>query len=159
MSGWQKRRSGESTLVHTSFRASLFGAYPLFLVIAQAPPVAYFARLPPGWHQYGARQGGPFALSWCYRLNVHGWASVMPKGGIAVTIFVHREKTNDHPLRLVLPRRPFTELKGVPSTPEFRIHGRVRGAEVEVWVDIRQRRPTATQLQVAQRAISSIRFK
>jgi hypothetical protein len=83
----------------------------------------------------------------------------MPAGGIAVTIFVHREKAKEPPLRLVLPRHPFTGLKGVPNTPEYRLRGRVHGVDVEVWVDIHKRQPSRTQLRAAQRVISAIRFK
>jgi hypothetical protein len=97
-------------------------------------------------------------LSWRYRDNPHGWASVMPKGGIAVTIFVHREETREPQLRLVMPKKPFTLLKGTKDTPEYRIHGRVRTVDVQVWVDIRQRRPTRVELRAAQRVISAIRF-
>jgi hypothetical protein len=98
-------------------------------------------------------------LSWRYRANPHGWAGVIPKGGIAVTIYVHREKTRKPALRLVLPRHPFTGLKGVPNTLEYRMRGRVHGVDAEVWVDIHQRHPTRTELSRAQRVISAIRFR
>jgi hypothetical protein len=49
-------------------------------------------------------------------------------------------------------------LKGAPNTPEYRIAGRVRGFDVDVWVDIRQGHPTRPQRQLAQRAISHSDF-
>jgi proline iminopeptidase len=57
----------------------------------------------------------------------------MPKGGIAVSVFFPHEKPHYPRLRLILPKHPVTVLKGAPDTPEYRIHGRVRGVDVEVW--------------------------
>jgi len=127
-------------------------------VIAATPPIAYFAHLPPGWHQY-AQPPGDLALSWRYRSNPHGWASTMPKGGIAVSVFFPHEKPHYPRLRLILPKHPATVLEGAPDTPEYRIHGRVRGVDVEVWIDIHQRHPTRRQRRLAQRTISAIRFR
>jgi hypothetical protein len=130
-------------------------------VIAQPPPpIVSFARLPAGWRQFADGNGGAFALSWRYRQTVNGWASVMPRNGIAVQVFFLREATPHYRrLRLVMPRSPATTLDGHPDTPEYRIHGRVDGHDVEVWVDIRRPHPTQQQLRLAQRAVSAVRFK
>jgi hypothetical protein len=130
-------------------------------VIAQSPPpIASFAQLPAGWHQFAGSNGGAYALSWRYRPRVNGWASVLPRDGIAVQIFFLNEATPHYQrLKLVMPRSPATTLDGHPDTPEYRIHGRVDGRDVEVWVDIRRPHPTHQQLRLAQRAVSSVRFK
>jgi hypothetical protein len=130
-------------------------------VIAQPPPpIVSFAQLPAGWHQIGDGNGGAYALSWRYRPAVDGWASAMPRNGIVVQVFFLREATPHYQrLRLVMPRSPATNLDGRPDTPEYRIHGRVDGHDVEVWVDIRRPHPTQQQLRLAQRAVSAVRFK
>jgi len=83
----------------------------------------------------------------------------MPEGGIAVSVFFPTDKPHYPRLRLVLPSKPFTLLEGTTDTPEYRIHGRVRGVDVEIWTDIRQRHPSLRQLRLAQRVISGIRFR
>jgi len=83
----------------------------------------------------------------------------MPRGGIVVQVFFPSQAPRYRPLRLLLPRRPATTLEGAPDTPEYRIHGRVRGHDVEVWVDIRQPRPSRAQQRLAQRIVSAIRFR
>ena len=95
-------------------------------------PVASFARLQSGWHEYRAMPGTT-ALSWHYRPSQYGWATSMPRDGIAVTVyFPHvRGRQRYRPLRLVLPRRPSTLLEGTHDTPEYRIFGRVRGGRCE----------------------------
>jgi hypothetical protein len=45
-----------------------------------------------------------------------------------------------------------------PGIREYRISAPVQGHNVEVWVDIRRRRPTPWQLRVAQRVVSGVRF-
>ena len=123
-----------------------------------APPQVSFTQLPSGWRALGAAQGG-YALSWRYRENPYGWAGSMPKNAIAVSVFFPRRKTARYPaLKLVLPTMPATTLEGAPDTPEYRIHGRVLGRDVEVWVDIRRPKPTEAQLKAAQRVVSGIRF-
>jgi hypothetical protein len=83
----------------------------------------------------------------------------MPKDGIAVTVFFpHERRSRYPPLRLLIPKRPTTTLEGAPDTPEYRIHGRVLGREVEVWVDIRRPHPTDAQLRAAQRVVSHLQF-
>jgi hypothetical protein len=83
----------------------------------------------------------------------------MPRNAIAVSVFFPRQKTARYPaLKLVLPRTSATTLEGAPDTPEYRIHGRVLGRDVEVWVDIRRSRPTEEQLKAAQRVVAGIRF-
>src|SRR3954471_18582261 len=101
------------------------------------PPVAYFAKLPAGWRELrGGRNA--VALSWKYRTSPFGWGNAMPRNAIAVQVFFPPGPTARYPpLKLVLPRSPAATLEGAPETPEYRIHGRVRGRNVEVWVDIR----------------------
>ena len=123
------------------------------------PPHVSFSNLPAGWHAFSGANGA-YALSWRYRPNRWGWAPAMPRNGIAVNVFFLASTTAHYPsLRLVLPKTPTTTLEGAPDTPEFRIHGRVRGRDVEVWVDIRRPHPTKAQLRVAQRVVSAIRFE
>jgi hypothetical protein len=83
----------------------------------------------------------------------------MPRNGIVVQVIFPTGLTPRYPpLKLVLPRTPATLLEGTSDTPEYRIHGRVRGRNVEVWVDIRRLHPTRAMLRLAQRVLSSIRF-
>jgi hypothetical protein len=83
----------------------------------------------------------------------------MPRNGIVVNVFFPLERrTHYGPLRLVMPEHPATTLEGAPDTPEYRIHGRVRGRDVEVWIDIRRKRPTRMQLRTARRVVASLRF-
>ena len=127
---------------------------------AGAPlPGVSFSVLPRGWHGVVDLPNGAYALSWRYRENPYGWASSMPENGIAVTVFFLPKKAPPYPsLKLVLPKTPATTLEGAPDTPEYRIHGRVRGRNVEIWVDIRRPKPTQAQLRAAQRVVSGIRF-
>jgi hypothetical protein len=83
----------------------------------------------------------------------------MPRNGIAVWVSFPQQTSRYPPLKLVLPRSPATTLEGAPDTPEYRIHGRVGGHDVEVWVDIRRPHPTRKLLRLAQRAVSAIRFR
>ena len=121
------------------------------------PPIVSFAGLPAGWHRFGSE--GVYALNWRYRPNSLGWATSMPRNGIAVQVFFPNETPRYPPLKLVMPRFPATTLEGAPDTPEYRIHGRVAGRDVEVWIDIRRRHPTARQLWVARRVVSALRFR
>lgn len=125
--------------------------------IGSPPPDVSFSYLPPGWHAYPGSNGA-YALSWRYRPNSSGWASSMPKNGIAVNVFFPLQTAHYPSLKRVLPKVPATTLEGAPDTPEYRIHGRVRGRDVEVWVDIRRVRPTKAQLRFAQRVVSAIHF-
>src|SRR5215203_5412890 len=88
-----------------------------------APPVPSFAVLPPGWHQTDTANGAQ-ALSWRYREDAYGWASSMPKNGVAVGVFFPRKVPQYPPLKLVLPKKPkpATTLEGAPDTPEYRIY-------------------------------------
>jgi hypothetical protein len=84
----------------------------------------------------------------------------MPRNGIAVQVFFPNATLVRYPpLKLVLPRSPATFLKGAPDTPEYRIHGRVGGRAVEVWIDIRRPHPTQPQLRLAQRVVAAVRFR
>ena len=83
----------------------------------------------------------------------------MPKDAIAVNVFFLTANPHYPPLKLVMPKSPATNLDGAPDTPEYRIHGRVDGRAVEVWVDIRRPHPTKKQLRFAQRVVSAVRFK
>lgn len=129
------------------------------VAIVDTPPVAYFAKLPAGWRELrGGRNA--VALSWKYRASQFGWGNAMPRNAIAVQVFFPPQQAPRYPpLKLVLPRSPATTLEGAPDTPEYRIHGRVRGRNVEVWVDIRRPHPTVLQLRVAQRVVSAVRFR
>jgi hypothetical protein len=84
----------------------------------------------------------------------------MPRNAIAVTVFFPNEPLpRETGVKLVMPRSPATFLKGAPDTPEYRIHGRISGRAVEVWVDIRRPHPTRQQLRLAQRVVAAVRFK
>jgi hypothetical protein len=122
-------------------------------------PAASFAPLPSGWHEYRDMPGAT-ALSWHYRPSQSGWAPSMPRDGIAVAVYFPHVQGKQHyrPLRLVLPRRPSTLLEGTHDTPEYRIFGRVRGVDVNIFVGIRRLHPSRRQLRAAQRVVSSIRF-
>jgi hypothetical protein len=100
-----------------------------------------------------------YALSWPYHLNSFGWAPSMPRNAIAVNVFFPNGPPHYPALRLVMPRAPATTLEGAPDTPEYRIHGRVDGRDVEVWIDIRRPHPTENQLRIAQLVVSALRFK
>jgi hypothetical protein len=127
------------------------------IVLAPPPvPLVSFARLPSGWHSFGGA-GGVYATSWAYRPNSRGWATAMPRDGIVVQVFFPvGQKPRYPPLKLVLPRTPATLLEGTTDTPEYRIHGRLLGRNVEVWVDIRRRHPTKAALRLAQRVFHSV---
>jgi hypothetical protein len=134
--------------------AALAQAKPL---AGEAAPVARFAHLPVGWHQYPDPPDA-LALSWRYRANTFGWAASMPRGGIAAYVHFLPGKAHFRPLRLVLPRRPVTLLEGTRDTPEYRIYGRVEGADLIIFVDIRRLHPTHAQLAAARRVVSLTRF-
>lgn len=128
------------------------------MIALPPPPIVSFARLPAGWQQFPDVRGA-YALSWRWRQpDTFGWARSMPRNGIAVLVFFPKQKPRYLPLKLVLPRTPATTLEGAPDTPEYRIHGRIDGQDVEVWVDIRRPHPTQKLLRLAQRAVSAIRF-
>lgn len=128
------------------------------MVVPAPPPIVSFAQLPALWRAYSVANGG-YALSWNHRPHDGGWAQSMPKGGIAVTVFFPNDRACYPSLKLKMPTRPTTTLEGAPDTPEYRLHGRVKGRLVEVWVDIRQPHPTQAQLRFAQRVVAAIRFK
>ena len=122
-------------------------------------PFASFIHLPAGWHQYRDATDAT-ALNWHYRPNSYGWAPSMPGGGIAISVYFphRRQRQRYRPLRLVLPRRPATLLEGTRDTPEYRLYGRVRGVDVNIFVDIRRLHPISAELRTAQRVISNLRF-
>ena len=123
------------------------------------PPIAVsFAHLPPGWRQLPGT-GSALATSWPYREGPGGWALSIPRNGIAVNVFFVRDTPPYPRLRLRLPTSTKFVLEGAPGIPEYRIHGRVRGHNVEVWVDIRRRDPTTSQLRLAQRVVSALGFR
>jgi hypothetical protein len=125
--------------------------------VASRAPVARFAHVPAGWHQYRDTPD-VLALSWRYRPNPFGWGASMPRGGIAVYVHFLPGKPHYRPLRLVLPRRPATLPEGTRDTPEYRIFGRVNGTDLIVFVDIRRLHPNHAQLGAARRVVSLIRF-
>jgi hypothetical protein len=154
------------------FRANLACLAAVALTVAWSPPAhaqhgrslirtpfASFSHLPPGWHQYRDATDAT-ALSWHYRPNSYGWAPSMPRGGIAVSVYFPHPRQRQHygPLRLVLPRRPATFLEGARDTPEYRIFGRARAVDVNIFVDIRRLHPTRADLRAAQRVVSRIRL-
>ena len=116
-----------------------------------------FARLPPGWRQFPGTGYG-LATSWSYRQGPGGWAFSIPRDGIAVNVFFVRDTPPYPRLRLRLPASTKFALDGAPGIPEYRIHGRVDGHNVEVWVDIRRLQPTASELRLAQQVVSALRF-
>jgi hypothetical protein len=77
---------------------------------------------------------------------------------MVIHVFFVRDTPPYPILRLRLPASTTFTLEGAPGIPEYRIHGRVRGHNVEVWVDIRRLRPTTSQLRAAQRVVSALRF-
>jgi hypothetical protein len=140
--------------------AVLAAGVPTASVGASTPNVS-FSSLPAGWHGTVVQGDGgyAYALSWRYRQNPGGWASSMPKNGVAVSVLFLLSRTATYPpLRLVLPRKPATTLEGAPDTPHYRIRGRVLGRDVEISVDIRRPHPTKAQLRAAQAVVSAIRF-
>jgi hypothetical protein len=122
---------------------------------AAAAPSVSFSVLPEGWHVAGTANGA-YALSW--RQGRSGWASSMPRNGIAVEVFFTRQAARYPPLELVLRTRSTTTREGSPDTLRYRVHGRVDRRNVEVRVSIRRPHPTAAQLKVAQRVVRGIRF-
>jgi hypothetical protein len=126
---------------------------------AQQPtlPTVSFAHLPSRWRQYPDNEGG-LAMSWPYRPGPAGWGTSIPHNGIVVQVFFVRDNPLLPRLRLRLPTTTKFTLEGAPDISEYRIFGRVRGQNVEVWVDIRRHTPTARQLRVAQGVVSAVRF-
>ena len=148
-------------------------------------PAPRFAQLPSGWTQlrtpgvltiHGANASA-YALSWKYRPTWDGWASHMPRGGIAVTVLLIRREPGSatganlcrtaphlpgHPPRrlpLHLPATTTATLEGAPGTPEYRVFGRFRDSYAfEVRVDIRDPHPTAALLATARRVVAGIVF-
>lgn len=130
-------------------------------MVTQPPtvPVAVsFAHVPSRWRQFPG-EGGALAASWPYHPGPTGWATAMPRNGLAVNVFFVAGTPVYPRLRLRLPQTTRFVLKGSADTPEYRIHGRIRGHNVEVWVDIRNSHPSRAQLRVAQRVVSAIRFR
>ena len=117
-----------------------------------------FARLPPGWRQF-PDIGGGLATSWPYHPGPAGWALSIPRNGIVVHVFFIRDTPPYPTLRLRLPASTKFTLEGAPGVLEYRIHGRVRRHNVEVWVDIRRFHPTTSQLRIAQQVVSALRFR
>ena len=132
-----------------------------FAIASTVPPQTSFERLPSGWSLPRDEVNGAVALSWRYRHSSNGWANSMPKNGIAVSVSFPPglpAGVKYRPLKLVLPKKPAATLEGAPDTPQYRIHGRIYGHNVEIWVSIRRPTPTRTQLSEAQRVVSAIRF-
>jgi hypothetical protein len=122
------------------------------------PPITVsFAHLPPGWRQY-PDNGGELAMSWPYRPGPAGWGTSIPRNGIVVHVFFVRDNPPLPELRLRLPTTTTFTLEGATGVREYRISGRVRGHNVEVWVDIRRSSPSLRQLRLAQSVVSAVRF-
>jgi hypothetical protein len=116
-----------------------------------------FAQLPDGWRGFPAA-GGALATSWPYRPGPGGWATKIPRNGIAVSVFFVRDTPAYPPLRLRLAAKTRFVLDGAPDTPEYRVRGRVRGHNVEIHVDIRNPHPSRARVRLAQRVVAAIRF-
>jgi hypothetical protein len=124
------------------------------------PPVAVsFADLPRGWRQSGTLGLDGFATSWPYNPGPRGWAAAIPVNGIVVQVFFVRDNPPHPPLELRLPATTRFALDGAPDVREYRISGRIRGHNVEVWADIRSRSPSRRLLRTAQRVVSALRFR
>jgi hypothetical protein len=124
------------------------------------PPVAVsFGDLPAGWRQSGVLGVDGLAASWPYRPSPHGWAGSIPVNGIVVHVFFVRDSPPYPRLELRLPTTTRFTLDGSPGVREYRISGRVLGHNVEIWTDIRSRRPALRLLRTAQRVVSALRFR
>lgn len=161
--GGVRIRVGMSRRMRIAPMLLLLGVWPCTAAAGRTPlassrPAVSFVGLPSGWHSF--RDDGAVATSWAYRpgRSTGGWADYLPPGGIAVSVFFPMVTTTLRPLKLILPSRPATFLEGTTDTREYRIQGRVLGRDVYVWVDIRRKRPTAHDLRIAQKVVSSIRF-
>jgi hypothetical protein len=101
--------------------------------------------------------GGAYATNWRY--HSRGEARVVyqiPRGGIVVAVTFSSVMTRFPPLKLVLPKKATTLVRGTSDTHEYRLDGRVHSRNVEILVDIRQRHPTRQQLRFAQQVLSSV---
>ncbi|HXH96079.1 MAG TPA: hypothetical protein VNH40_02620, partial [Gaiellaceae bacterium] len=112
------------------------------------------------------------------RLDRDGWASSIPRDGIAVQVLLIRRESgvaNGRNLCLVtphlaayppvrklplrLPRTTRYTLEGAPRIPEYRILGRLRESyDFEVRVDVNRRHPGARLLRLAQAVVAAISF-
>jgi hypothetical protein len=160
------------------------------LRVGEATPISIaavkFTSLPSGWHAFddevGAltRRGGEtdsYALSWDYRPGPGGWATAMPRRGIAVQVLLLRSRpdglrinlclhtphlADSSPIRglpLRLPRTTGSRLKGAPRVPEYRVFGRMGEMyNVDLRVDINDPHPTRSMLDAAQHVVSGLRF-
>ena len=164
--------------------------------VAVRVPAPSFARLPGSWRQFTDAPGlltrrganaSAVALSWAYHPNIHGWAPLMPRDGIAVGVFLIRRETGSatglnlcrstphlgicrstphlgaYPLvgrlPLRLPSTTTATLEGAPRIPEYRVFGRVgESYNFEVRVDVNNPHPSAGLRRTAQRVVSSIDF-
>jgi len=137
-------------------------------MLAVPPPVqtAQFAQLPPGWRQFRfsfPTNGETIVTSWRYRWSRLGPASAMPRDGIMINVLTYRRRRSrhDYPRRrlpLTLPSVTSDTLEGAPDTPEYRVFGRTRTIDYEVRVDIRNPHPSRRLLELAQRAVNTLRL-
>jgi hypothetical protein len=183
------RRDLRVPLIRTQgvLRAGLLLA-PVF--VAASTPIslapAKFTSVPLGWHAFdddvGAltRNGGEtgsYALSWNYSPRPGGWASVMPRRGIAVQMLLLRRRPDglrinlclhtphlrDSPpirrLPLRLPATTGSRLEGAPRVLEYRVFGRIGDMyNVDLRVDVNDPHPTRSMLRAARQVVSGLRF-
>jgi hypothetical protein len=171
-------------LAHAGGDSARAGLGPASRQIALAP--AKFTSQPRGWRAFDddfgvlTRRGvavESYALSWAYRPNSFGWAGAMPRNAIAVHVLLLRTRPGrlrinlclhtphlaDFPairrLPLHIPATTGSRLEGAPSTPEYRVFGRMGDMyNVDLRVDINNLSPTTAMLRTAQRVVSALRF-
>jgi hypothetical protein len=148
---------------------------------------AKLTHLPLGWttpdSRYArlSRHGGAStysdALNWRYKPSQYGWASQIPRDGIAVSIILFRGSGNDPFLNLCrytphlsgfpkirrlplrLPKITGGSLEGAPKVLEYRVFGRMgESYNVDLRVDVNSLHPGTAMLRRAQSVVSQIRF-
>ena len=168
------------------FAVALPGGRPTSAATITVRP-AKFTHLPSGWTRPDSRSGilsrhrpastYSDALSWRYRASQYGWASEMPRNGIAVSIILFRGSGNDPFLNLCrftphlsgfprirrlplrLPKNPGGSLEGAPNVPEYRVFGRIdESYNVDLRVDVKSLHPSQALLRRAQNVVNRVRF-
>ena len=146
---------------------------------------AKFTHLPTGWEKLpttpavltpAGADTESTALSWHYKPSSFGWATGMPRNGIAVNVILMRgtsgprinlchdtphvhgsPKIKNFPLQL--PSRANGALEGATNVPEYRIFGRLDNSyNIDLRVDIKNRQPTVRMLRTAQAIVGRIHF-
>jgi hypothetical protein len=146
-----------------------------------------FTQLPRGWKTFDSRfatlsRHRPTstyadALSWAYKPNPYGWASQMPRGGVAVSVILARGSGNEPFLNLCrytphlsgfpkirrlplrLPRITGDRLEGAPNVVEYRVFGRMdESYNVDLRVDVNALHPSRTLRRRAPFVVNHIHF-